>query len=341
MAPAIAPASIPASAERTSRLTEANRKLFRGSAAEVHNWMTDEEILGTIDCNFNVESCIPTVDGREYPENRLWLRSDNRDHLGTFGNRRQVIQPVDFVRYFRDFCDKSGKAISLDVVGTPDNGKTFYMASKLLDANLQGLMEEHSGKGFSIQKDVDKADRTDAWLIITDYYGESSAPRGLVFLNELVCANGMTRRSESRLAGLTHLRKQNGADVSKAIFAALEEVEVYQQLKERLINVQITPEFARNCIRAFYRPTSADTASAKKADKLIHLWENELIGGDLPTRHNTAWGLLQAVTQYTTHNHIGDGEGAQGRAFKSLLDGARARESRTFVDHLQAQLAAV
>lgn len=341
MSPAIAPAFAPANAE-PSRLTEADRKLFRGSAAEVHAWMTDEEILGTIGCNFNVESCIPIVDGREYPESRLWLRSDNRDHLGTFGNRRQVIQPVDFVRYFRDFCDKSGKAISLDVVGTPDNGKTFYMASKLLNSNLEALMEEHKGKGFGIKDDVDAADRTDAWLIITDYYGESSAPRGLVFLNELVCANGMTRRSESKLAGLNHLKKQNGTDVSRAILTALEEVEVYQKLKERLINTPISQDFARNCIRSFYRPAKGeDGAAAKKADKLIHLFENELIGGDLATRYNTAWGLLQAVTQYTTHNHIGDGEGAQGRAFKSLLDGPRARESRGFADFLQGQLAAV
>lgn len=341
MTPAIAPAFIPANAA-PSRLTAADRKLFRGQAAEVHDWMSNEEILGTIGCNFNVESCIPTVDGREYNESRLWLRSDNRDHLGTFGNRRQVIQPVDFVHYFRDFCEKSGKAISLDIVGTPDNGKTFYMASKLLNSNLQGLMEEHAGKGFNIQKDVDAADRTDAWLIITDYYGESSAPRGLVFLNELVCANGMTRRSESRLAGLTHLKKQNGHDVSRAILTAIEEVGVYQKIKERLINSPITPEFARNCIISFYRPANgADGAAAKKAEKLIHLYENELIGRELATRQNTAWGLLSAVTQYTTHNHIGDGENAQGRAFKSLLDGPRARESRSFSDFLQAQLAAV
>lgn len=331
----------PAAAPAASRITETDRKLFRGAAAEVHSWMDDAEILGSIGCNFDVESCIPTVDGREYPESRLWLRSDTRDHLGTFGNRRQVIQPKDFVGYFRDFCDKSGKAIELDVVGTPDGGKTFYMASKLLNSNLQGLMEQHSGKGFGIKDDVDAADRTDAWLVITDYYGESAAPRGLVLFNELVCANGMTRRTESRLAGLTHLRKQSGKDVSNAILAALEEVEVYQLLKERLINAKITSDFARNCIRSFYRPVKEDVQSAKKADKVIGVYENQLIGGDLPTRKGTAWGLLQAVTQYTTHNHIGDGPAAAGRAFKSLLDGSRARESRTFADHLQAQLAAV
>lgn len=328
-------------AEVTTRLTKADRKLFRGQAAEVHSWMTNDEILQSIGCGFDVESCIPTVDGREYPESRLWLRSDNRDHLGTFGSRRQVIQPGDFVRYFRDFCDKSGKAISLDVVGTPDNGKTFYMASKLIDSNLQGLMKENKGRHFEIQKDLDKEDRTDVWLIITDYYGESAAPKALVYFNELVCYNGMTKRTESKLAGLTHLRRQGQADVAQTILSAVAEAEVYAKIKERLVNTKVTQEFARNCIQAFYRKPGQDGEAAKKADKIIHLLENELIGGDLVTRQGTAWGILSAVTQHATHGHIGPSPESGARAFKSLLDGPRALEGRRFAEHLDLCLAAV
>jgi len=324
-----------------TRLTKADRKLFRGQAAEVHSWMTNDEILQSIGCGFNVESCIPTVDGREYPESRLWLRSDNRDHLGTFGSRRQVIQPTDFVSYFRDFCDKSGKAISLDVVGTPDNGKTFYMASKLVDSNLQALMDDNRGKHFEINKDLDKEDRTDVWLIITDYYGESAAPKALVYFNELICYNGATKRTESKLAGLTHLRRQGQADVAKTILAAVSEAEVYARIKERLANTHVTQEFARNCIQAFYRKPGQDVDSARKADKIISILENELIGGNLATRQGTAWGILSAVTQHTTHGHIGPSPESGARAFKSLLDGPRALESRRFAEHLDTCLAAV
>jgi hypothetical protein len=329
-------------AEATSRLTKADRKLFRGQAAEVHPWMSNDEILQSIGCGFDVESCIPTVDGREYPEARLWLRSDNRDHLGTFGSRRQVIQPGDFVRYFRDFCDKSNKAISLDVVGTPDNGKTFYMASKLINSNLQSLMDDNKGRGFQVQDDLDKDDRTDVWLIITDYYGESSAPKALVYFNELVCYNGMTRRTESKLAGLTHLRRQGEADVVKTILAAVSEADVYGKVKERLAQTRVTADFARNCIQAFYRkPGQEEGESIKKAQRILDIYNYGLIGGDNDTRRGTAWGVLSAVTQHTTHGHIGDKPESGARAFKSLLDGPRALESRRFADHLQACLAVV
>lgn len=327
-------------ARAASKLTPGDRKLFKGTAAEVQPWMSNEEVLSSIDCNFTVESCVPSVYGREYNEARLWLRSDNGNHLGTFGNRRKVIQPGDFVSYFRQFCEQSNKAIDLDLVGTPDGGKTFYMASKLVNGNLQGLMEENRGRGLEIKNEIDAADRTEAWLIITDYYGESAAPKGIILLNELVCYNGMTKRAESRLAGLTHLKQQNGADVARVILDALEQVSLYQSLKERLIRTPVTADFATNCIRHFYRPAKEESVS-RKAEKVLDVYHNRLIGGELATRRGTAWGLLSAVTQVTTHERVNDSTEGQGRAFKSMIDGPRASEARGFASFLEERLAAV
>ena len=332
-------ATLQSAPAQTPRLTEADRKMFRGAAAQVLPWMSTSEVLGSIGCNFEVESCIPTVDGREYPDTRLWLRSDTGGHLGTFGNRRQVIQPGNFVEYFRDFCEKSGKAISLDVVGTPDHGKTFYMASKLTDCNFAALRVANPGKHFEIQKDLDPADRTQAWLIITDFYGESRAPQALVYLNELVCYNGLSRQTKTKLAGLTHLKQQNADNVAATILAALEQLSIYSGIKNRLIETKVTPEFARNVINAFYRKPGEDTS--KKADRILEIYHDRLIGGELATRRGTAWGVLSAVTQSTTHGHVGDNPESRARAFRSSLDGPRAQEGRRFADHLQEALAAV
>jgi hypothetical protein len=333
--------TISTATETTSRLSVGDRKLFKGTAAEVHNWMATDEILSAIDCNFKVESHKPTVNGRSYDEVRLWLRSDNGNHLGTFGNRRQVIQPGDFVTYFREFCANSEKAIELDLVGTPDNGKTFYMASKLINSNLQRLMDDNVGGGFRIQQDLDKEERTDVWLIITDYYGESAAPKAIVLFNELACYNGMTRRSESKLVGLSHLRKQGSRHVAGTIMEALKEVEVYQRIKNRLITTPVTEEFAVNCINRFYRlPGEAWDTPNRKAERILDIHRNRLIGGELATRKGTAWGVLQAVTQSTTYEHIGTAENSGGRAFRSMLDGPRASEARRFEQHLLACLEA-
>ena len=39
----------------TSKITKADSKLFRGTAAEVHSFMSNEDILKSIGCNFDVE----------------------------------------------------------------------------------------------------------------------------------------------------------------------------------------------------------------------------------------------------------------------------------------------
>ena len=331
------PASAPA--QEATRLTADDRKMFRGTAAQVLPWMSTDEILSSIGCRFDVESCIPTVAGREYPKTRLWLRSDNGDHLGTFGNRRQVIQPRNFIEYFRDFCDKSGKAINLDVVGTIGSGEVFYMASKLADCDFEALRAANPGKHFEIKQDLDPADRTQAWLVITDFYGETKAPQALVYLNELVCYNGMSRQTQTKLAGLTHLKQQNAGNVSATILNALEQLSIYGSIKNRLIETKVTPEFARNVINTFYRKPGEDTS--KKADRIMDIYRNGLIGGHLATRQDTAWGLLSAVTQNTTHGHVGNNPDTQARAFRSSLDGPRALEGRRFAEHLDTCLAAV
>jgi len=56
-------------------------------------------------------------------------------------------------------------------------------------------------------------------------------------------------------------------------------------------------------------------------------------------RTSSLWGLLSAVTQNTTHGHIGNTAEGQGRAFKSMLDGSRASEANRFCDFLLDRLA--
>ena len=87
----------------TSKLTKTDQKLFRGTAAEVHGFMSNEDILNSIGCNFNVDRRPHKIDDREYPEIQIWHRDDNMDALGVLGKRRQCIQPTTIIEYFRQF----------------------------------------------------------------------------------------------------------------------------------------------------------------------------------------------------------------------------------------------
>ncbi|MEO1002921.1 MAG: DUF932 domain-containing protein [Cyanobacteria bacterium J06638_7] len=299
-------------------LDRQTRKLFKGTAQPVNPLSSNAEILESIGCNFHVKSVPPQYEGRSYDAARLWLRSDNHDMLGAFGNRRQVIQPTDFLDYFRTFTQNASRQINLDLVGTPDKGRTFYMASRLGGGNLPS---HHSDRAVG--------DRTDTWLLVADYYGHSAAPKATLLFNELVCTNGMVRNVHTKLASLTHLRKLGEGEVSRVLEAALSEVDDYQRLKVRAQNTRVTMDSARKALRDFFGEESRKTADLER------IYEQDLIGSHLAERQGTAWGLLNAVTQYTSHSRAGNTPEAQGRAFRSQLSGARGRDTTRFAEYLE------
>jgi len=299
-----------------TQLTKADHKLFRGTAAEVHSWMSNKEILKSIGCDFDVNRFPHKMGDREFPEVQLWHRSDNQDLLGVFGSRRQCIQPETFIQYFKDFCDASQKAINLDLVGSLDGGKTFYMASKLTHLEKDNLQEV--------------GDKTDSWLVVTDYYGESKAPKVMVLFNELVCTNGMTKQVGQKFKAFSHLKQMKFGDVAPVLEDALIQSRVYADVKDKLIDTPISMETAKQALRTFFVDPKGETQRVKQ---LEDIYQNKLIGGDLETRNGTAWGLMSAATQHSSHSRTGNAE----KTLRSQLDGGRGYFNTKFMNFLESQ----
>ena len=305
----------------TSKITKADSKLFRGTAAEVHSFMSNEDILKSIGCNFDVERVAHEYKGQTFNEVQHWHRSDNDGLLGTFGSRRQCIQPSVFVDYFRNFCEASNKEISLDVVGSLDGGKTFYMASKLTQVQ---------------NNDFDKVgDKTDSWLVVTDYYGESRAPKVIVLFNELVCTNGMTRQIREKHTAFNHLREMTFDDVAPVLESAVRESKAYADMKERFISTPIKLERAKKAVQKFFE----DDKMEQHRTKIVHnILEDGLIGKELTSRQNNVWGLVSAMTQYTSHNRTQAADVKDEKTFKSQLDGSRGYMNKRFIDFLESEM---
>lgn len=329
-------------APATPKLTAADRQFFRGTAVEVNDAMSTTDILRMINCDFNVVRQAAQFGDRTYNDCQLWLRDDNHDMLGFFGNRRQVIQPAAFIDYFRAFTAASEKQISLDVVGSLDGGRTFYMASKLhgnnhalLDSTIGGGYGSGGGLGISRSGNsayMDQADRTDSWLVVTDYYGESASPKAVIFNNELVCSNGLAVKVTDQQVRLSHRIIQNYDDIAAVLNRAVQQCAAYSRMKDRLIDTSITTTQAFNAIRAFFRDPDGKTNTVKRLERI---YDHSLIGGDLDTRTGNLWRLASAVTQYTSHERIGNGNGAPGRTLRSQLEGARARTNQRFLEFLE------
>ena len=316
----------------TSKLSKADHKLFKGTAAEVHSWMNDREILASIGCDFNViRMPAGSPCGRTYEDCQLWLRDDNHDLLGFFGTKRQIIQPSLFIDYFRAFCDASDKAISLDVVGSYNKGRSLYMAAKLSGNN--GALLGDGGLGISRQGHsayIDSEDRTDHWLVLSESFGEALRPRVSVIANELICANGLARKVTECQVKLSHTQAMSKDIVHAVLDHAVRQCKAYDRMKERLIETPISMETAAAALHQYF---GNEQGTGRLAQRLEQIYRHELIGSELDTRGANAWRLASAVTQYTSHERIGNSESV----FRSQLEGARSRTASGFIEFLESQ----
>jgi len=340
-AAAAAPEAV-AGAPVLRELSRQDRKLFRGTAVQVHAGMGNAEILKACGASFDVLTAAPLhrftdAGGDESlvssDRHRVWFRSDNGEALGIFGDRRQVVQPSDFLDYFRAFCAQSEKRIDLDVVGSLDSGRTFYMASKLSDDNIARCLADHPDAGLGIQRLVDENDRTDHWLIVTDHYGQSLAPRAVLVSNRLVCCNGLTQRIDTRLVGLSHSLRMGRDAVVSVLNQAVRQTVIYGQIQDRLQGIDFTMAEFENSIRSFYRIDAGDDLS-KKAKAIDRCYRFGLLGDGMDSYHgpsggNNAWRAFNAVTQYHSR------ESANGdAALRSQLSGTRGAEPVQYLQHL-------
>ncbi len=325
-----------------SKLTTADRHLFHGTAAAVHPWQSNAEILSSIGCNFNVVRTPASHGGRSYPDCQLWLRDDNQDLLGFFGTKRQVIQPATFIDSFRSFCDASGKAISLDVVGAYNKGRSLYMAAKLT-GNNGALLDTPIGRGYgsgggmTISRAGHSAyipteDRTDHWLVLSESFGEALRPRVSVIANELVCTNGLARKVTECEVKLSHSQSMNPDVVHAVLTHAVRQCSAYNRIKEQLIATPISMDTARSALRQFFCDRDGQTRTVQRLERI---YASDLIGSELDTRTGNAWRLASALTQYTSHERIRNAE----VAFRSQLEGSRARTANGFLQFLETHFA--
>ncbi len=331
------------------RMSAADHKLFRGYARVVEPGMSDSDILQHAGAGFNVETQpvsfkLPSGSYCSTPDSIVWSRDDRDDEtafLGTFGNRRAVIQPSDFLSYFQRFVQQSGKRISLDVVGTLDNGKQFFMGSKLTENNIEAILDnpEHQHVGMRVNEFFKQEDLSDYWLVVTDFYGTSRAPQVNLLCNRLVCTNGMTRQVKTKLAALTHRKDLTGDSVVEVLNQGIREASNYCKIQDLLTEMELTPEQFNNGIKKFCRVKTGtlDTdlpSKVKGFRETYHATDKGKIVGietyKTSTGTDNAWRALNAVTQYITHKPLKN----QDAALRSSINGTRAKEPNAYLQFL-------
>lgn len=328
-----------------TKLNDTDLRFFYGTNSVVRSDQTATEILDAIDCNFEVvtsevhhtfrnsEGNLVTNDLGEPividdNQTRGWFRSDNYLKLGQHGNQRVPTKPEQYIEFMQKFCLASEKELTLDLVGTFDGGKTFYCVSKLTDGfDRKALMQRYAGEEFNIKNLVDDQDRTVHYLVLTDYYRQQLAPRATVVSQELICANGMSKRVTGMDVKLSHGRVNTYGDIAPVLQKAFQECTAYDLVKDRQRSTPLAIEDGISAINAFCRTEKNGETLAKELLQIYVPDNQKLIGGHLDGRGATQFRLVSAVTQHATHAHNSK---KYGGSLKSQIEGTRHQRVQRF-----------
>ncbi len=207
-------------------------------------------------------------------------RSDTGEFFGLVRSR-EIWQNRDVLESFDEICQ--GMSLKLSVVGSLANGRDLYAAAYLSDYDLGGDRDEKHQTFITLQD----SHRTGKGLSI-----------GL-FEVRIVCINGLHRPVRSSLKIINHVGELKTSLLQEVVENALNAVNESKEKHEKLANVTLTPDQAvLQLINAFGIPGNAVEDQPKIVQNCLDLFHGKAKGGNTLAAYNTAYGLLQSVTEH-------------------------------------------
>lgn len=291
----------------------------RGTAVELAPGMTVEEQLSKTDLNWQVELG-PVYYGtgehkRAVPGQQAAYRSDNEMFI-SFYTRRKPWQNKEIVETFNRFCDQA--ELPMTHLGSLDKGRVLYAAAQLPE--MQGPMKE-------------KGDVTEGYLILQDSHINGKGLTVSIYANRLVCTNGMVRHVKLRQKTIAHVGKFDSGYIRELLAAARTTFTTEQERVNQLSSVTIDKaEAALQLIAAFGDPSEPVEKQPQIVRTCMRLFDGRAKGSEMLSTYSTAYGLLNAVTEF--YNHHQARRGGLAGEFQSVLAGARAKNMAKFEKQL-------
>ena len=249
---------------------------------------------------------------------KMLYRSDTNKQLAIVGSDYQVVQPIEVLEFFRDMTEQGGWYIHTAGV-LREGRKVWAMATNGDEANV--------GRGDKVMRNL---------LLATSLDGSMKTIARETSVC-VVCANTlhMALNGNSRASITTSHRSVFDASlVKRALGINVDAFKLVIEQAKELADTPVKLDDARDVLRQLFKVEQKAAISPKLSwlgdlsqvgqepeakdprgvQAILALFEGAGMGADTKTRKGTAWGLLNAVTEYADH-HV-------GRTGDSRLDSA-------------------
>lgn len=227
------------------------------------------------------------------------LRSDTGAPLGIVSPQYNIVQPFEVLEFFRDLVSDHG--FTLETAGTMFGGRRYWGLAKITEATMAGW------------------DRIGGYLLLSTSADGSFASEARETTIRVVCNNTLScavaQNPGKHYAKINH----RSAFDSKALQAQLglgaEHFAAFTELANQLTKAKVTQAAAEDFVLNLLRPSNAEamaeesgideivkTRTPRGYDMILGLFGGEGLGSTEKGSAGTAWGLVNAVTEYVDHH---------------------------------------
>lgn len=219
-------------------------------------------------------------------EKLVLFRSDTGAALGVVSDSYKVVQPAAVLEFFREWADKGG--VTIESAGVLFGGKRYFATAKLADA-----VSVDGGR-----------DRIVPYALLSTSADGSLATECRWTTVRTVCNNTLSMALKGKSAfKVSHRSVFNPDDARDAVEAANEEFSAFMQTARDLAKIKLTMQDAEDVTVKLLAKASDEVARESAAfQKILSLFSGEGKGSNFDTAHETAWGWLNAVTEYADHH---------------------------------------
>lgn len=230
-------------------------------------------------------------ESKEFPERTVLYRSDTHAALSVVGQRYQVVQPREILEFYRDLTEKSG--FELETAGVLKEGKKIWALAK-------------TGQTTTIKGQ----DTTNGYVLLATACDGSMATTAQFTSIRVVCNNtlaialnggsGAVKVPHSTTFDAQAVKQQLGISVS----AWDDFMYTMRMLSDRKVNVRGMHSYIEKVFAADIEKdikSNATPVNEKAMTKVVSLFTGQGRGSQFSSAKGTAYGLLNAVTEFVDH----------------------------------------
>ncbi|MDI1240036.1 MAG: DUF932 domain-containing protein [Polaromonas sp.] len=225
-----------------------------------------------------------------FEDQKVLYRSDNHKALSVVSKRYKVVQPRAVLEFYRDLTHASG--YELETAGVLKEGRKFWALAR-------------TGKETKLRGN----DLVQGYILLATSCDGTLATVATHTTVRVVCANTLAVALDNARGAVKvpHSTTFDPAQVKSQLGIAVSQWDGFmarmKELTDCKVNDAAAEKFLRKLICQTDAPVSAnERLSQARALKTVQsLFAGEGRGADLTSAKGTAWGLLNAVTQFVDH----------------------------------------